>query len=486
MTATPTAGPREVGATERALGLHHTASTAVADLIDNSLDAGARRVLVRFLQSGQQVTGLRIIDDGRGMDAVTIDGAMRYGLHRTYGDRELGHFGVGLKAASLSQADTVTVSSRSVGAGPVARRLTVHDRHDPPRLTVVSESEAAQTLSAARPRFPFDTGTIVEWRGIRTFPGAAAADEQVAWLEATIEDLRAWLGLVFHRLIAGGLTLTIDVLDETVGRAGAPRSIRAIDPVGYRVSGSAKYPRRLSVLGSDAVTAHVWPARSSAPEYKLGGMPGRESQGLFVYRNDRLLQAGGWLGIVAPRPEWAPARVTVELDAVLAEHVTINPEKSGVRLDATLATALRDALAGGTLDDAAATSVAARRMRRRPIAVVEPGIGLPDEVADEFADTFSFVETADPVEIDWRVLARDQFFEVDLESRTLWLNARFRERLGGRRRSTDDAPVVRTLVYLLVQDMFNAARHSARQTAQMDAWQRVLIAALAADEGSRQ
>ncbi len=119
-----------------------------------------------------------------------------------------------------------------------------------------------------------------------------------------------------------------------------------------------------------------------------------------------------------------------------------------------------------------------------PISVVEPGIGLPDDVADEFADSFSFVDTADPVAIGWRVLAADRFFEVDLESRTLWLNARFRTQLGGRRRSADDVPVLRTLVYLLAQDMFDAVRHSARQVEQMDAWQRVLIAALAADEGS--
>lgn len=485
MSAEPTDGPAGVTATERALGLHHTTSTAVADVIDNSIDAGARHVLVRFLQSGQRVTGLRIIDDGHGMDARTIDAAVRYGVQRAYGACEQGHFGVGLKAASLSQADTVTVYSSAGREDSAGRRLTVENRHDLPRVTRVPDGEVRRTLAGAAPRFPFATGTIVEWRGIRTFPNTATTDEQVAWLETTVGDLQAWLGLVFHRMIARGLSITVDVADEAAGRAGAPRSVRAIDPFGYRESGRSGYPRPMRVLGSDGVAVHIWPARSSSPGYKLGGMPGRDSQGVFVYRNDRLLQAGGWLGVVRPRPDWALVRVAIDLDDVLAEHITINPEKSGVTIDATLMSLLRAALDDGCLDDAAATAIAARRVQRRPITVVEPGIGLPDEVADEFADTFSFVD-ADPVQIGWRVLASDRFFEVDLDSRALWLNARFREKLGGRRRSADDVPVLRTLVYLLVQEMFDVVRHSARQVERIDAWQRVLIAALVAEDGSRE
>ncbi len=86
MTTEPTA----FTATERALGLHHTVATAVADLIDNSIDAGATHVLLRFLQSGRRITGLRVIDDGRGMDADTIDAAMRYGVQRAYGVADQG------------------------------------------------------------------------------------------------------------------------------------------------------------------------------------------------------------------------------------------------------------------------------------------------------------------------------------------------------------------------------------------------------------
>lgn len=472
--------------TVRALGLHHTLQTAIADLVDNCVDADARHVLIRFMLSGRRITAMRIVDDGVGMDAAAIDAATRYGVQREYTSGDHGHFGVGLKAASLSQAEELAVYSRAEQQYSVGRRLTVVGKFDAPSLETVDCDDASRIIESAHPRFPMVTGTIVEWRGIRTFPMSAGHDEQGIWLESTIGDLQASLGQVFHRLIARGLVISIDVFDEVEGRAGAPRSVRTIDPFGYRLSGLADYPRELplAVGGGASMTAHIWKARSSAPEYRLSGLPGRESQGFFVYRNDRLLQSGGWLDVIRPRPELALARVAIELIPGVAEHVTINPEKAGVVIDATLAAAVRQALDAGYLDDAERAAKAARRTRPRPITVVEPADGLPDEVLDEFADSFTFLDVADPVHIGWRVLPHDRFFEVDLNTRSLWINARFRRRLGGTRRSGNDVPLLRTLVYLLAQDMFDAVRHSARQIDQMDAWQRVLIAALSADEGS--
>src|SRR5262245_62015556 len=73
--------------------------TAVADLIDNSIAAGARNVAVTMAFQGA-ASWIRIADDGTGMDAETLTEAMRYGSRRPYGEDELGKFGIGLKSAS--------------------------------------------------------------------------------------------------------------------------------------------------------------------------------------------------------------------------------------------------------------------------------------------------------------------------------------------------------------------------------------------------
>jgi hypothetical protein len=464
--------------------LHHTLTTALADLVDNSVDACAKHVLVRFVQAGTQITAVRIVDDGVGMSAEDINAAMQYGRARSYSATDQGHFGVGLKASSLSQADTLTVYSRSAAHDAQGRTVAVRARDDEPELSYIEHDKARNEIDSAAPRFPFTTGTIVEWRRLRTFPTASDAAEQISWLETTIDDVRNHLGVVFHRLIDNGLRLTIDVYDAEAGRAGAPRSVPAIDPVGYPRTGHPDYPcaKPLTTGGiSTTVALHVWPARSNLAAYKLFGAPGRERQGLYVYRNDRLLQPGGWNNVVRFRPEYGLARVVIELDDRLISHVTINPEKAGVTLDAALSLALGKTLAAGYLEDAESVMKAARKFARRPISVVEPESGLPEEVLDEFSDAFGFTAGSDPVSLRWRALAREQFFEVDLKERTLWINARFRrDLLGYRSADNTDAPVVRTLLYLLTEDMFDAVRHSSRQIAQMHAWQDVLVAAMAA------
>lgn len=488
-----------------ALGLHHSLPTALADLVDNSVDAGAGNVLIRFVQDGTRIVGLEVVDDGKGMDDATIDLAMTYAHTRDYSDTDLGHFGLGLKAASLSQARVLTVWSKAAGSPAVGRMLDGDNITDDYRVAVLDDDQVQRRFAAVAPRFPLATGTVVEWRGIHTFLMSSDADEQTSWLERTVDEVRSHLGIVAHRLIADGrIRITLDVFDVRAGRPGALRTVVAVDPFGYGRSGDQRYPRALDIpLGSPRAVAHLWPARSAAPEFRLGGAPGRDLQGLYFYRRDRLLQIGGWNGLVHARPDFGLARIAIDLEGEFARHVRINPEKSGLTLDATAAAALEQAIlvdggrdgaeadaagAGlrGYLDDAVALVRASRVGQHRPVTVVEPSEGLPEDVLDAYADAVEFSAGADPVGIRWRSLARDRVFEVDLDSRTLWLNARHRTVLVGHR-SLDpiDAPMLKTLFHLLVSDLFEGVRLSARDHERMGAWQGVLLAAVTAEESAQ-
>src|SRR5437899_2575141 len=84
---------------------------AVADLVDNSLAAGATRVDVDLAFDGSE-SWVRVSDNGTGMDAAALLEAMRYGSERDYERDDLGKFGFGLKTASTSQCRRLTVASR--------------------------------------------------------------------------------------------------------------------------------------------------------------------------------------------------------------------------------------------------------------------------------------------------------------------------------------------------------------------------------------
>ena len=88
--------------TFRAIG--YRLETAVADIVDNSISAGASNVRVnRIWRGGGSV--IAISDDGKGMDGTEIVNALRPGSRSPLDDRDsrdLGRFGLGLKTASFS------------------------------------------------------------------------------------------------------------------------------------------------------------------------------------------------------------------------------------------------------------------------------------------------------------------------------------------------------------------------------------------------
>lgn len=480
------------------VGLHHTLSTALADLIDNSIDADAGEVLVRFLLEGNRPIGLQVIDDGHGMDRQDLERALTYAGHRDYGDDALGHFGVGLKAASVSQADVALVCSVRDGATPVGARLERSGERRPPRVGLLQTSDAERVLASCGVSGG-RSGTVVQWSDVRTFTSSADPSEQNRWMTETKDSLRRELGLVFHRIIATGRTrIEMDVFDVGLGFPGLVTTIEPTDPFGYPRSGHSAYPQELDLVVADGsspvrATAHIWPSRSQDEAFNLGGRKGVDSQGLFVYRRDRLIHIGGWSGIVGPRQEWELARIAVELDDETTGHARINPEKSGVVFSSDLrrafeasATTITKAAFSDYLTAAAGTERDGRRRTRRSITALPPGIGLAGPVRTAFEDSLSLLDE-DPVEIRWKILEPDEFFRIDRDARTLWLNTRFREALTGRKKSRDidDAPVLKALVHLLVSDMFEGSYPGAREKMKTEAWNAVLSTAALVQMGER-
>ena len=104
--------------------LGYTVSEALADLADNSIDAKAKKILIRFIRTPDKISRVLIVDDGSGMDDATLKEAMRFGSEQEKDGLQLGKYGIGLKTASLSQAKTVTVLSRKDGSY-CGRRWTI-------------------------------------------------------------------------------------------------------------------------------------------------------------------------------------------------------------------------------------------------------------------------------------------------------------------------------------------------------------------------
>jgi hypothetical protein len=169
----------------------------------------------------------------------------------------------------------------------------------------------------------------------------------------------------------------------------------------------------------------------------------------------------------------------------------MNAEKSRVSTTANFARLVGSARAtdgttiGGYLRAAEDTWVAANRRttaRRRP--VIPPGKGLHPKVSREIRDELPQLND-DPVNLLWKNLPGDGFIEVDREARTLWLNKTYRHALlGGRRGGLNDVPMVKALLYLLTETVFEGSHLGTRDKDNIDLWQEVLTAAAKAEKAS--
>jgi len=462
-------------------------------LVDNSIDAHATHVLIRTIRQNGQLRALYVVDNGDGISPDSIDAAMTVGRRREYDPSDLGSFGLGMKAASFSQARIMTVMSQAADALPVGRRWRLTGDKRDFRCDVVPAAFAQAELNRDWAIPWSGHGTVVRWDDVTAFP---ATDDQVRvepFISRTTTAVTGHLGLVFHRLLdKDGVNIELDVEDADSGSLGLRSAVRPFDPFGYLKSGKSGYPKDLSAAWDHCTICfrcHIWPGRSNLPQFRLPGGHPEQHQGLYFYRRDRLLQAGGdWHGIAARDRRLQLARVEIDIDGDIARLFKMNPEKSRVLAGpefAHLAEAARseDGVIFKTyLQDAEDKFRESRQRNRVRTSVLPPGKGFTPQLRRTIEDELPQLAGEAPIDVRWRRLSGDDFFEIDRDNRTLWLNLKYRGEAAGERHSVNDAPLLKALLYLLVEDVFKGEFLGARDKDNIELWQEILTAAARSEQ----
>lgn len=276
-------------------GLGYSTATALADIIDNSISAGAAEVRIDFTWAGPD-SRVCVLDDGTGMDDGELESAMRLGdrdplAHRAAND--LGRFGMGLKTASLSQCRRLTVATVKNGVHSCLRWDLAELAANPEGGWLLHEGPARGSESFISALEGMQAGTLVLWE---TMDRIVTTGYQASDYLTLIDEVEAHLAMVFHRLIQGPHARLRLILNG--------RAIKPWDPF---MTGHPSKPwtspiaRHASTGGTVEVQAHVMPHRDrlTVAEFEANGGPGgwTAQQGFYVYRNERLLVAGGWLGL---------------------------------------------------------------------------------------------------------------------------------------------------------------------------------------------
>ena len=334
------AAPRPVALIESLRSFGYSPETAVADLLDNSMSAGASNMKLHFEWAGRD-SHVAIVDDGRGMDETTLLEAMRPGSISPLSTRaasDLGRFGLGLKTASFSQARELTVITRDAAERVHVRRwdLDLVEMSGQWRLLRSPPGQAAAYLDVVAR----DGGTAVVWSKCDRLVGDVEHDPERAAdrFYTVVDQVREHLGATFHRFLTGRGARAIRVNDVAV----EPWEPILKHPATHLVT-TEKLPFRGTRV---EVRAYVLPHRSKLSEQQQragAGIRGwNAQQGFYVYRNQRLVVSGDWLGVGGAKDEHTKlGRITIDFDSELDLDWQIDVKKSTARPPGSLLPDLR-------------------------------------------------------------------------------------------------------------------------------------------------
>lgn len=315
--------------------------SAVADLVDNSVAAGADKISIEIHFEGQG-SYLTITDNGAGMHSDQINEAMRFGSRRKYEGSDLGRYGLGLKTASLSQCRRLeVVSCKNSLSSPFGRALDLDFIQATDDWVALDISDEPET-SAAALLLNGGSGTVVTWRRLDRILPSKAPDG--GWARRRIEGLKPklsdYLSMVFHRFLSGetGRTVEISVNGESLQPwdpfCTDEPNVTELSSDEFEiehgdVSQPVRFRRFLLPTKNDFSSPEAFQSASGIEKWN-------KQQGIYIYRANRLVQWGGWAAIRTIDEHTKLARASLDFDTDLDEAFNINVAKMRVNLPGQL------------------------------------------------------------------------------------------------------------------------------------------------------
>lgn len=290
-------------------------STAIADLIDNSITANAREISIRFDWNSNDPF-ISIADDGHGMTECELFEAMKTGSKNPLeirDERDLGRFGLGLKTASFSQCKRLTVASKTKESAVSVRCWDLDIVNETNEWILLKKVTNTADRIIAEYFSDKSNGTVVVWEKLdKIVPDECMndAEYQKAFLDYA-KHVKNHISLVFSSYMKGSRKLVFKLND---------REISLWDPFMSDCSFTSLQPSEtLYVNGHEVrIKPFILPHQSklSTEEFALyGGMHGwNEQQGFYIFRNNRLIVAGSWLlPDMEKKEQYRLARIRIDI-----------------------------------------------------------------------------------------------------------------------------------------------------------------------------
>ena len=294
----------------------YSLETAIADLVDNSISAGANNIKILLINDSDNQPFLSVEDDGECMSEEELLSAMRLGSkdpNIVRRKNDLGRFGLGLKTASFSQCRQLTVESFKSGK---STSMTWD-------LDLVRQKNAW----VVRKNFYVDReiGTKIIWNKI----DRTKLEINSVYTNSILNNICEHLSLVFHRFIDGSSSTEKKVNIYINGNL-----LESYNPFNESNIATIKSEKRVYSYkgGNIKIQSFVLPSRLKIDHDEWKKYEGEggyaKNQGFYVYRANRLIIKGTWFGLLKKSEFTKLCRVRIDIDNDLDTDWKIDVKKS--------------------------------------------------------------------------------------------------------------------------------------------------------------
>ena len=321
----------------------YTFNAAIADIIDNSISADATRIDIKLNLDPQKNLTIYIADNGNGMNRDELINAMRYGSDERPNPASLGKFGLGLKTASTSFCKKLSLISCG-NDGEVRKVQWDLDYVAKTKDWNLKEMDPSDDeIDILEGTSEGGTGTLVVWQNIDRLSFTDKNDKFIkSAYTGIIKSLQFHLRVTYQRFLdpfftdVRNITMSIDdvLLTPWDPFCRDEKNTQIISDQSYKLllmDKKTEAPIRLRAIAIPARKTYSSDAAESEARVLV------KNQGFYIYRENRLIHYGDWLGLYSPEPHYNLLRVEFDIDHRFDDLLSLDIKKSKVTINAQLA-----------------------------------------------------------------------------------------------------------------------------------------------------
>ncbi len=340
--------------------LGYETKTAIADIVDNSINANSSKVTIEvFSKAGTTPAHIILADNGSGMHSDDLWEAMRFGSHKDYSIDDLGKYGLGLKTASLSQCGLLTVASKPKKTTGKRSRVTINqwdvahiNKTDDWDLLTPDLGDLPQWMRAVINENVSEEskgGTVVIWSNLHEYLPLLESDDQrtsEGQVATLISEISEHLKMVFHRFMDGSVKEAEKLTISVGGNVLIPwdpfcrtEHTKRLSPQTFSIrsaSGELKGQKHKVIFQPYILPSQAEFSSRSAHKDASGPRNWNIQQGFYYYRNNRLIQAGGWSNLRGVEEHHKLLRIAIDFNAALDDSFGINITKMKAKIPAEI------------------------------------------------------------------------------------------------------------------------------------------------------